>query len=255
MDESTTTEAPVETGAQAIQGVAVDDQGQAIAQPETTESAEAVSQTTETPEQSQSAAAEPSEDEELASWAENKGLKLDSDNAKKAAKMAREAERAMHTKAREKSELEKTLSTTSDEVAENIAIDTGQDPELLKRLQRVEVRDSVRDFYDTHPDAREIEREMVAELQKRPHLAGDLEALYAVVKTQNLDAVKSQGGREALETLAQKQQAAVPRGNAVTGSNMGTSSITPQNVDAMVAKMSVEEYQKRLPEINKAMAG
>lgn len=255
MDETTTTDAPAETGAQTIQGVEVNDQGQAVAQPETTEPAEAVKETTDTPEQGQSTAIEPSEDEELAAWAENKGLKLDSDNAKKAAKMAREAERAMHTKAREKSELEKTLTNTSDEVAEDVAINTGQDPELLKRLQRVEVRDSVRDFYDAHPDAREIEREMVAELQKRPHLAGDLEALYAVVKTQNLDAVKSQGKREALESLAQKQQAAVPRGNAVTGSDMSPSKITPQNVDQMVAKMSVEEYQKRLPEINAAMAG
>jgi hypothetical protein len=255
MDETTTTDAPVETGGQHIDGVAIDDQGMAIPQPENTEQAEAVAQTTEPEAQKPQTDSKPSQDDELATWAENKGLQLDSDNAIKAAKMARESERAMHAKAQQKSELEKSLQTSSDEYAEDMALNTGQDPELLKRLQRVEVRDSVRDFYDTHPDAREIEQDMVAELQRRPHLAGDLEALYAVVKTRDLNAVKSQGKREALETLAHKQQAAVPRGNAVNTSGMGAESITPQNVDKLVGQNSYEWYVQNRDSINRAMAG
>lgn len=250
-----------------VNGIAVDDQGMAIpAQPEESEQAEAVAPTTEPateskeevaePEQKTESKEEPSEDEQLKTWAEKKGLTLDSDNATKAAKMAREAERAMHQKAQRASELEKSLSQTSDEIAEEVAENTGQDPELLKRVQRQEVKGAVRDFFDDNPDAKAIEAEMIAELQKRPHLAGDLEALYAVTKAGDLSAVKSQGGREALSKLAQKQQAAVPTGNATNGSAMaGSNTITPQNVNEMAAKMSPEEYRKRLPEINAAMAG
>lgn len=262
----TTTKATEDAGAQTIQGVQVDDQGMAVAEPEKTDNAKAVAPTTESegkaeeapaePEQkTKGSESEPSEDEQLATWAEGKGLTLDSDNATKAAKMAREAERAMHQKAQRASELEKSLGTASDEIAEEVAVNTGKDPELLKRLQRVEVKESVRDFFDSNPDAKAIEAEMIAELAKRPHLAGDLEALYAVTKAGDLSAVKSQGGQEALQKLAHKQQATVPTGNATNGSEMASSTtITPQNVDQMVAKMSTEEYQKRLPEINKAMA-
>lgn len=253
MDEQTTTDVSVSEGG-TIQGVPVDDQGLAVSQPEPTEVAPAA-EATEQPEQQAQQPSEPSEDEELASWAENKGLELDSDNAIKAAKMAREAERAMHKKAQQKSELEKSLTTTSDDIAEDVAQRTGQDPELLKRVQRVEIRDTVRDFYDAHPEAREREADIVAELQNRPHLAGDLEALYALVRSKNLDAVKSQGKREALETLAQKQQAAVPRGSAVRGDNMGSQAITPQNVDQLVSQNSVDWFRKNRDAINQAMAG
>lgn len=254
MDNDTTTEAPVESGA-TIQGVQVDDQGQAVAEPTETEQAEAEEQATETPEQqAEEAPSEPSEDDQLAEWAEKKGLKLDSENATKAAKMAREAEKAMHQKAQRASELEKTLTSSSDEVAEEVAQNTGQDPELLKRLQRVEVKESVRDFWDSNPEARQYEPKMIEELQRSPHLAGDLRALYAVVKANDLEAVKSQGKREALESLAHKQTAAVPTGNAVNGASLETATITPENVDELVGKNSVEWFKKNQDAINKAMA-
>lgn len=262
MEDETTTNAPADTGGvQTIQGIPVDDQGQAIPQPETQETVAAEPDTTE-PEPQAEPTSEPepeqeqpeSDTDELAKWAKNKGLELDSDNATKAAKMAWNAEKAMHQKARQKSELEKTLTVASDESAEYVAQTQGLDPDMVRRLQRVEIKDTVRDFYSEHPDAKELEPAMISELQKRPHLAGDLDALYAVVKTSNLSAVKSQGKREGLESLAQKQQAAVPRGNAVTSGTSGNK-ITPQNVDAMVAGMTSEEYRRRLPEINRAMAG
>lgn len=234
MDEQSTTTPTEETGA-------------ITAQPAETEAVAADTSTNDTEATSQQTPSEPSEDDQLEAWASNKGVTLDSANAISLAKMAREAERAMHGKAKKASELEKSLATSSDAIAEEVAIQTGQDPELLKRLQRVEVRDAVRDFYDTNPDARKFEQQMIEEVQRRPHLAGDLEALYAVVSR---DAVKSQGSREALETLAQKQKAAVPRGNAVNGAKMQPSAITAQNVDEMVANMSPEEYRRRLPEIN-----
>lgn len=214
MAEETTTDAPVETGAEQT------------AQPVEAEPAPAVQETTEQPEQEATKApAEKSEDDELTSWAENKGLTLDSENATKAAKMAWNAEKRMHDSTAKASELEKTLTSSSDEHAEQVAIQTGQDPELLKRVQRVEVRDAVRDFWNTPneqgavPD-RSLEPKMIELLTQKPHLAGDLESLYAatVVRSGSLDAVKSQASRETLESLAHKQQAAVPTGNATNPS-------------------------------------
>ena len=253
MEDTTTTEAPIVSGGQSIGGIAIDDQGMAVSQPDESEQAEAVQETTESVQQADEAPASVSdEDTELATWAEKKGLKLDSENTTKAAKMAREAERAMHAKAQKASELERTLDSSITQEAEAQGLSDDDRVEIA----RIRTRMNVRDFWDSNPDARKYEQAMVAELQNKPHLAGDLESLYAnaVVKSGNMNDVKSQGKREALETLAQKQQAAVPRGNAVTPGST-SNAITPQNVDQMVSQMTSEEYRKRLPEINAAMAG
>lgn len=260
MEEQTTTDAPVESGGQTIQGVVVDDQGMAVPQPETpAEPAEAVEPTTETsePQTKEVQPTEPSDDDQLTKWAEAKGLKLDSDNAIKAAKMAREAEKAMHSKAQKASELERSMSAMSDESAENIAEATGQDPEVLKRLQRMEVKNSIRDFWDANPDARNYESEMT-KIATEAGLSGTPEAIlkaaYAIAKTADTEAVKSQGKKEVLESLAAKQSAAVPTGNAVTPT-ASAGAITPENVDQMVASHDLDWYRKNQEAINKAVAG
>jgi hypothetical protein len=259
MAEETTTEAPVETGA-TINDIPVDDQGMAIAEPEETEEAPAVEETTEEEKEAE-APSEPSEsndeDEQLAKFAETKGLELDSDNAKKAAKMAMNAEKQMHAKSQRASELEKTMGQMSDTSAEQVAEATGQNPELLKTVQRLQVKDSIRDFWEQNPDARQYESEM-AQIAPELGLYGSPEAIlkasYNEVLSRNTDTIKSQGKREGLESLAHKQQAAVPRGNAVN-SGASSTAITPQNVDAMVAANSNEWFAQHYDEINKAMAG
>ena len=243
MEDQATTEAAVDTGVDTTEPV---DSGDA----------EAVESTTNQSEDTTSeSTSEPSEDDELTSWASKKGVDLDSDNAKKLAKMAREAERAMHQKAQRASELEKDLTSKSDEIAEDIAYKTGQDPELLKRVQRVEVKESVRDFFTDNPEAKAHEADMIAVLQDKPHLAGDLDSLWKVVQADSLGAIKSQGRKEALQTLAQKQQAAVPRGDAVSSSVMGNEKITSSNVDSLVAKNDMAWFMKNRDAINQAMAG
>lgn len=260
MEDETTTDVPAEASGN-INGIPVDDQGQALPQLAEAETTEAVEDTTEPEQEAEEAPTEPSEDDELKSWAEKKGLTLDSDNATKAAKMAREAEKAMHSKAQKASELEKSLEKTSDTYAENIANQTGQDPELLKRLQRVEVKEAVRDFWNTPLNGetpnRDLEPSMIEILQTKPHLAGDLESLYAfaAMKSGDRNAVKSQGKREALESLAHKQTAAAPRGSAVQGDNMTSAAITPQNVDRLVGENSLEWFNANKDAINKALAG
>lgn len=266
MEEESTTNATVETGGQVIQGVAVDDQGQAVPQPEETETAEAVStETTESPEshtqatteQSEVATVEPSEDEQLEKFASAKGLTLDSDNAKKAAKMAMNAEKLMHQKTQKASELEKTMSGMSDESAEQTALATGQNPEVLKRLQRMEVKESIRDFWDSNPDARQYESEM-ATIAVESGLYGSPEAIlkasYAIARANDVAGIKSQAKKETLQKLAHNQQAAVPRGNAVNATATAAA-ITPQNVDRLVGQNNLEWYKAHRDEINKAMAG
>jgi len=265
MDGEATTEAPVESGAvQSVNGIAIDDQGMAIAEPEETESAEAVTTTSEPEEQAAEATAEPesraevsSEDEQLAKFAQAKGLELDSDNARKAAKMAMNAEKLMHDKTKRASELERTMGQMSDDSATQVAQATGQNPEVLKRLQRMEVKDSIREFWDANPGARQYESEM-AEIAQTAGLYGSPEAIlkasYAMAVSNNADILKSQGKQEALKSLAQKQQAAVPTGNAVN-SSMTSNTITPQNVDRLVAQNSQEWFVQNYDAINKAMAG
>jgi hypothetical protein len=166
----------------------------------------------------------PEVDDKLLSFAKGQGIEDVSELSErelKLLKVARDNQAEFQRNRQKATELEKNLSQVSDESAEDIAIQTGQDPELIKRLQRIEVRDQVRDFWDTNPDAKKYESQMIEILQAKPHLAGDLESLYAtaLVKSGSLDAVKSQGKREALESLAQKQQATAPIGNAT---NSGT---------------------------------
>lgn len=228
MDEETTTPEPVETGAE-------------IAQPVETESTAAVETPTESTEEQTSEPAEGASDEdaELSAWASKKGLELDSDNTRKAAKMAREAEKDFHAKRQQSSELEKAAAAISDEDAASTAQATGQDAALLQRVQRVEIRENVRDFWNQPDIDKAYEPAMIELLKTKPYLAGDLESLYAtaVMKSGGVAAVKSQGGRDALTKLAQNQQAAVPRGNA-------TSAGQPQKKE--FKDLSLAEMEKKL---------
>lgn len=229
MEEKTTTEVPVETGAEAL--------------PEQTEKTEAVEQTTETQEQPESGAekALPDNDEQLKKFAQSHGLELDSPSAIKAAKMAMDNQAEFQRNRQKATELEKTMSTMSDESAQQVAEATGQDPEVLKRLQRMEVKDSIRDFWDQNPEARKYEKEM-AKIATESGLYGSadaiLKAAYAIAVANNQGAVKSQGKREALESLAHKQQAAVPTGSAT---NPG---VTPK--EKAFEELSIAEMEAKL---------
>lgn len=268
MEEETTTDATVDTsGVQTINGIAVDDSGQAIPQLDDTDNAPAVpTEPTEQPEEQTEVSTEvsvdvddePSEDDQLVKFAQAKGLELDSDNAKKAAKMAMNAEKLMHQKSQQASQLEKATKITDDQVPVGL---TAPEADSL-RVRNLELKYEVSDWKSRNPDKLKYESEMVQVLSdptKRLLVQEGLLTLddvYSIAKATAPGveaALKSQGKKEALQTLAHKQQAAVPRGNAVTAVS-AASQITPQNVDAMVANMSVEEYRRRLPEINAALA-
>lgn len=265
MAEETTTDAPVESGGASINGVAIDDQGMAVPVPEEAEESTAVETTdTETAEEKSDTGAEealPEEDAKLQKFAKGQGIEDISQLSEREKSLLKSAydSKVEYTQKRQKaSELEKTMTTMSDDSAEQQAQVTGENPEVLKRLQRMEVKDSVRDFFDRNPDARPFEKEM-AKIAVESGLYGTPEAIlkasYAIAVSNNPDAVKSQGKREALESLAHKQNAAVPIGNAINGASMSTATITPQNVDQLVAQNSQEWFEKNYDAINKAMAG
>lgn len=245
MAEDTTTEAHENTGG-VVANVQVDENDQPV--PEVAE---------ETAEQSpETGGDEPLPDKDLASFAKGQGIdnvEELSERELKLLKVARDNQAEFTRKRQKDSELERTLSNTSDDVAEEVAESTGQDPELLKRMQRLEVRTAVQDFWDTNPDAREYEKDMIAKLGEKPHLAGDLDALYAVVLREKASETTSKAKREALENLAQKQQAAAPRGNAVNATG-GSQKITPGNVDRLVAEHDQKWFEANYKEINEAMA-
>lgn len=267
MDEQTTTNAPVDDGGSTIHGIPVDDQGQAIPdkepQPEQPESAEAVSEPVE-PSQEAPKEEEPAKaDNSSVEWLKKKGIDPTSPEAiEKVAEMARNAEKAMHEKAQKASELEKTVQTT----AEDIPVDATQSEIDSARVRNIELRQQLLDWRLANPDKREAEAKMTELLAQKPNLkelvrAGylDFNELHAIAKGSDAghdDTVKSQGKREALETLAQKQQAAVPQGNAVNPSGTNSASkITPQNVDQLVKQNDLEWFKAHQAEINAAMAG
>lgn len=247
MDEQTTTEQVLEeTGAQE-------------AQPVETEETTAVTTTEESQEteevqepEAEASTTEPSEEDELASWAANKGIKLESENDRKLAQMARESEKAFHRQSQKKSELQKTLETGIDQEAEAAGF---TDQERIT-LAKVNTKLTVREFFDEHPDARNYEAKMAEEVQKRPYLANDLEALYAVARAsdqgreQNL---KQEGAKSALSSLAQKQRTATPTGAAVKAVG-ATPRITRAEIASRTQSGDVAWLDKNMGEINRLVA-
>jgi hypothetical protein len=258
MQEETTTDAPVETGG-SIQGVQVNDQGQP--QPEQTEQAEAVAISTE-PETQVQTEEEPSIDNSATDWLKNKGIDPNSPEAlEKVASMYRESEKALHKKAQQASQLEKSVKVTDEE----IPLEATQSQLDSVRVRNLELRQELIDWRQNNPDKRELETKMTGLLNEDPNLKAlvregylNFDKLYAMAKGLDGghdDAVKSQAKRETLERLAQKQQAAVPTGNAVNPSGTGSESITSQNVDRLVGQNSLEWFQANRDAINRAMAG
>lgn len=262
MAEETTTDAPVTDGGQVIAGVQVDDQGMAVSQPEVQESAEAES----TPEDNSQEATPETEpvqtDNSTVEWLKKKGVDPTSPEAiEKVAEMARNAEKAMHEKAQKARELEKTTEIKAEEVPVDA---TPQDIDNI-RVRNIEMRQELNDWRLNNPDKRDYEEAMTQVLNEDPAIKAmvregymSIDKLYAIAKGMDSgreETVKSETKKQTLQELAQKQQAAVPAGNAVAPSGTGAEPITPQNVDKLVAQNDLNWFMKHQEEINRAMAG
>lgn len=271
-DQTTTGDASVDDGGQqpqVINGVAVDDQGQALPVPENTEAAttaaEASSdeQSTDEVDATSGASEEavPGVDDKLRKYAESNSITLDSPGAIKAAELAMKAQSEATRNYQKASELERAAKITNDQIPDDI------EPEARDnvRVRNLELKFEAQNWKLQNPDKAVYESDMANILANDPvkrQLVQEgylsLDDVYSIARgkssTSDVD-LKSQGKREALESLRDKQQAAVPGGKAVNSVPTQEASITPQNVDKLVGQNSLEWFNKNKDAINRAMAG
>lgn len=192
---------------------------------ETTEQAVDTSATQDTDQQTEQATEQDaSEDDELKAWAEKKGLSLDDPIA--LAKMVREGDKKVTEATQAAKKLESSIKTASAD---------------LDDVQQLRNEVAVMNFFQSYPDARELESEMAKVVEEKPYFANDLEGLYFYTKGLQADrglvAAKQAGSKETLAAVAQKERAAAPKASASTR----TETIELTNED--IKNMSLEEYQ------------
>lgn len=179
-------------------------EGAQEAQPEVEQTETAESNVTE-----DSSPTEPSEGDDLSKWAESKGINLeDPESVQKLAKSYREAEKKLHETTQTKSELEKQL-VPADGVPQYTP-DGNLD--VYSEVQNVKTQLNLQNFYMENPEARSYDEKMAQIALEKPELglyaknSGDFSVLLAMAKQGD---ERREGGREALERLADKQRAAV----------------------------------------------
>jgi len=241
-DSAQTTEA-VDDG----QVVTTDDNGTPTLKPVAPEeSAEKADEAPgETPAESQAA---DKTDAEIAAWSEKKGLKINPDNPNevKLARMQLEAERKMHQATQVKVQPPQEVPLVGDE-----AID-----EIAARQNIMDLKLYVRDWFDANPDMKEHKVELEALSKKYPDIQNmDHLRAHLLADPNRAEQLKTEGGREALTNLAQKQQAIPPSAGATNSAVYETQTITPQNVFDLVDKNDQAWFEKNHDAISKAMSG
>lgn len=270
-DETTTGSVSTDTGATlAINGIAVDNDGNALPETsvETIETADTT--TSNTPEETTEESTEttgaqevalPAVDDKLKSFAKGQGIDDVSSLTKREQALLKSAydNKAAYDRTKA-TELVDASNIKPDQIDANA---TNEQRENI-RLRNLELRIEASSWKQQNLDKAVLEHEMSQILVDDPNkrlLVQEgllsLDDIYAMAKGRSGsdNDLKAQGKREALETLAGKQQAAVPRGNAVN-SNLNTeAAITPQNVDALVGSHDLAWFNQNRDAINKAMAG
>lgn len=235
MDESTTTDTSTDSAAVETSTQAADTAADTSAATTANES-QTTADSTEAGDSSSSDSTEDGGDDNL-SWLTKKGIDPSEPEAMaKVAKMYRDAEKQMHASTAKASELQKALggdqvppATAALDIPEEI-LNHPVMGKLVEEVQQLRAGQTnlnmttrVNDFFSNNPEAKALESDMakivtdnpvIGELVKGGHMAVD--ALYDMARGRNMDAIKKQGGKEALEQLADKQQAKAPRGRATT---------------------------------------
>lgn len=168
-----------------------------------------------------------SEDDEIKAWAEKKGIKAETPNEIALAKMVREGDQKVTQATQTAKKLESSVKTASAD---------------LDDVQQLRNEVAVMNFFQSYPDARELEPEMAKVVEEKPYFANDLEGLYFYTKGLRADkglvAAKQAGSKEALAAVAQAERAAAPKASASTR----TTNTELTNED--IKNMSIEEYQQ-----------
>lgn len=211
MDESTTDSTAVDTGVTETQPVTTGDDSAVTTDESTTTTA---------------STDEAASDDNL-EWLKSKGVDpTDPEATAKIAKMYRDAEKAMHQSTQKASELQKALQPTPGEqpTAESLAADPVA--ALANEVQALKLTQSVTGFFSTNPDAKQYEAQMATIVTENPTVGAlvkggylSVQNLYDMAKgadSSREGQLKKDGGREALQKVADKQQGKAVQGQATS---------------------------------------
>lgn len=180
----------------------------------------------------------------LKDWADKKGFDLSTEEGQaKAFKSMQEAEKRMHESTSKASSLEKSIADSAQQARQDGGV---IEDEGLSRLNRLEMRIAVNDFFAQEGVDAALRPKMAEIAQSNPNLAYMVE--NGVLTLQNLydmargadahreQSLKAEGGKEALEKVAAKQQAKAVSGSA-TSSEL-TGEVNRENFDSWYAGLS-----------------
>lgn len=194
---------------------------------------------------------EPAQAVDITQWAKSKGLEINPENPTevKLATMQREAEQKMHEATRQAKE-----SIPLPDILPEVADPTMN--AIVERQNKIETVQYVNSWFKANPELEQYRGELARIASDRPYLE-DMEdvAAHLYREPKFIERLQNEGGKKALQNLAQKQSNIPPASAATNSGEFSNGTLTAQNVDQMVAGMSLDEYKKRLPEINKALAG
>jgi len=195
--------------------------------------------------------AEAQADDGLARFAEAKGFdpKALSEGERKALSMAQNAEKRMH---------EATQPTKPNiQPPESMELSDDQNYNtLIERQNKMEMQTYVRDWFEGNPDMKEYRGDLQRIANEKPHLSNmdDVRAHF-LANPEKLTSLKSEGGREALQNLAQKQQQIPPQSGATNTQAYKSAAITSKNVYDLVDKNGQDWFEKNHDAISQAMQG
>lgn len=189
-------------------------------------------------------------DKDIIDWAEKKGLKINPDNPNeiKLARMQLENDRRFHEQqAKIKVQPPELIAETDDPVLNAV----------VEKQNNADLRLYVRDWFDANPDMKEHREALMKIAAERPYLQDmDDVAAHLYRDPTFVAKLRFEGGRQALENLAQKQSAVPPQANASnTAVYASDTKITPQNVYDLVDQNDQAWFEKNHEAISRAMSG
>lgn len=174
-----------------------------------------------------------STDDDLSDYWQKKGIDISTPEGQaQAAKSYREAERAMHQKSQQASDLEKQLNTST------VDPDASRAEQAFALAQQLQNEKIIREWKDTNNVTPQEDKAMGEYAKANPRAAellmngsltlDEFRAIAVPAKPVDTSAIKQEGGQEALEKLANKQRATAVQGNAVSSTTQPT--LTKENV-------------------------
>lgn len=180
---------------------------------------------------------QPQDESEIKKFAEAKGFDPEklTEGEVKALTMARESEQRMHEATTKKAtETKEAIVEQGDEEAEEAGADETQ-TQAQRELNKLRVTN----FFSEYPEAVEHDEAIAKVIQERPYLANDLEAAYALAKSQSTEAEKlnarNEGKQEARTEAAQAARSANP------GMSATTSAPEKKKEDDIMAGLTAED--------------